>query len=66
MPPIRAAILEGLETLGLELDRSANDALQQGEGRISAASSKIEIRVVPPDEESIIARDAIALLSAKS
>jgi acetate kinase len=28
-------------------------------------SSKIEIRVVPPDEESIIARDAIALLAAK-
>lgn len=66
MPPIRAAILEGLEMLGLELDRSANDALQQGEGRISGTSSKIEIRVVPPDEESIIARDAIALLTAKS
>jgi acetate kinase len=65
MPPIRAAILEGLEELGLELDRSANDALRQGEGRISMKSSKIEIRVVPPDEESIIARDAIALLAAK-
>jgi acetate kinase len=66
MPPIRAAILEGLETLGLELDRPANDALQQGEGRISAKSSNIEIRVVPPDEESVIARDAIGLLDSKS
>jgi acetate kinase len=66
MPPIRAAILEGLETLGLELDRSANDALEAGEGRISVNGSKIEIRVVPPDEESIIARDAIDLLTAKS
>ena len=66
LPPIRAAILEGLETLGLELDRSANDALRQGEGRISGTGSRIEVRVVPPDEESVIARDAIALLAAKS
>ena len=63
MPRVRAGILGGLEELGLELDPSANDALQGGEGRISASGSKIEIRVVPPDEESIIARDAIILLT---
>ncbi len=66
MPTVRAAILEGLEGFGLELDPSANDALGEGEGRISATSSKIEIRVVPPDEESVIARDAIDLLAGKS
>lgn len=63
MPRVRAGILEGLGELGLELDASANDARRGGEGRISAESSKIGIWVLPPDEESVIARDAIALLS---
>jgi len=65
-PSIRAAIVDGLEELGLRLDPARNRALRGGEGRISAEGSKVEIRVVTADEESIIARDAVALLTEKS
>ena len=61
-PAIRAAIVDGLEELGLELDPFRNEGLRGEEGRISAEESRIEIRVVATDEESVIARDAIGLL----
>jgi acetate kinase len=60
---IREAMLEGLEDLGLPLDRSANDAVRGRIGRISTLGSRIEAWVVPTDEEAVIARDAAALLA---
>jgi acetate kinase len=63
MPAIRAAILEGLEELGLRLDPSRNEKQREGDGRISADDSKIDIWALATDEESVIARDAIALLA---
>ena len=65
MPRVRAAILDGLDEMGIALDASRNSARKQGEGLISAPGSKIEAWVVPPDEESVIARDAIALLTRR-
>lgn len=59
---IRSAILEGLEDLGISLDGARNDGIRGGIGRITADGSKIEAWVVPTDEESVIARDASALL----
>jgi acetate kinase len=66
MPAIRAAILEGLEELGLRLDLSRNDKQRDGDGRISADDSRIDIWALATDEETIIARDAIALLRQSS
>jgi acetate kinase len=63
MPSVRAGILEGLEELGLKLDRSRNQGQQKGDGRISADDSRIDIWAFATDEESIIAGDAIALLT---
>ena len=62
MPAIRAAILDGLEELGLRLDRSRNEKQLEGDGPISAGDSRIEAWALATDEESVIARDAIALL----
>jgi acetate kinase len=59
---IRASILEGLEELGITLDRERNDRVREGLGRISADGSRIEAWVVPTDEEAVIAQDAAALL----
>lgn len=64
-PAIRAAILAGLEGLGLRLDPDLNAGLREGEGRISADESKISVFVITTDEESVIARDAMALLAGK-
>ena len=62
-PAMRAAILEGLEGLGLRLDPNRNASPGDWGGRISADESKIEIRALSTDEESIIASDTVELLS---
>lgn len=50
---IRAAILEGLGHLGLELDPAANDAHAQ---RVSPIAARVPVLVIPTDEEWMIAR----------
>jgi acetate kinase len=63
MPSVRAGIVEGLDELGLKLDRSRNEKQRKGDGRISTDDSRIDIWALATDEESVIASDAIALLT---
>ncbi len=49
----RAMVCERLRWLGVELDPAANAG---GAGRISPPASRVEVRVVPTDEEAMIAR----------
>ncbi|AWM28627.1 acetate/propionate family kinase [Sinorhizobium fredii] len=58
--PIRARIAEGLAWLGAELDLAANDA---GGALISTATSRVALHVIPTDEELMIARHTLALIS---
>ena len=58
---VRHLILSGLETLGLVLDPARNRGA--GERRISADTSSVGIRVIPTDEESLIARDTARLFN---
>lgn len=60
---IRAAVCDGLGELGIELDPDANHRAA-GEMQISAAGSKIQIWVIPTNEEMIVARQAKKLLEA--
>ena len=62
---VRERILSGLEWCGLVLDRDANNAAQ-GETRISAPESRIEVWVIPVDESQVLAQEAIAFLPASS
>ena len=57
--PIRAAICAHLSWLGLKLSPEANDA---NEPAISAPDSTIEVRIIPTDEELMIARHSYDLL----
>lgn len=57
--PIRARICDGLEHLGLALDPAQNAAHA---ALISAATSRVAVRVIPTDEELMIARDTAAAL----
>jgi acetate kinase len=50
---VRARIANGLEFLGIELDAARNAA---NAGVISSASSRVTVRVIPTDEEIMIAR----------
>jgi acetate kinase len=59
VPAVRARALAGLEGLGLRLDLAANDAAR-APARISHPTSAIEAWVVPTDEETILAEEAIA------
>ena len=55
---LRAAVCANLDFCGLELDPTANAATRATETVISTPSSKIEVRVIPTNEEIIIARNA--------
>ncbi|APG84941.1 acetate kinase AckA [Sinorhizobium americanum CCGM7] len=59
--PIRARIAERLAWLGAELDPAANEA---GAALISSAASRVALHVIPTDEELMIARHTLALISA--
>ena len=55
---IRARVCAGLEWMGIAFDASANTSLTNGrEGRFSTADSRVELWVIPTDEELLIARD---------
>ncbi len=54
--PVRAGALQGLEFLGVRLDRRRNEA---GESIISADDSRVTVLVVPTHEELHIARQAV-------
>ena len=60
-PSMRARIAERLAWLGGALDPAANAT---GAMRISAPGSRLAMYVVPTDEELMIARHTVALLSA--
>ncbi len=61
-PEIRAGICEGLGFIGLELDPSRNAASQPV---ISSNQSRIIVRVIATDEESVMAQIVCKLLSAQ-
>ena len=57
----RQAVCRDLQELGIELDADANQNAQ-GEAKISSASSRTQIWVVPTNEELIVARQTKQLL----
>ena len=52
-PVIRARCCDGLAFLGIELEEERNDG---NEGIISSDTSRVKVRVLPTDEESMIAK----------
>jgi len=57
-PAVRQRICEGLDCLGITIDKESNRKLKPGhEGEIQAAESKLKILVIPTNEELLIARD---------
>ncbi|MGE9291515.1 MAG: acetate/propionate family kinase, partial [Puniceicoccales bacterium] len=59
---IRAKVLDRLTGLGIEIDPDRNAGIRGVEGLIGSADSKVEILVIPTDEEGEIARDAYRLI----
>lgn len=56
-PLVREKSLEGLEEMGIILDREKNSSTTDSEGEISSRESKIKVFVIPTNEELGIALD---------
>ena len=62
-PTVRADVCEGLEFLGVKLDKRANKGKNDGSIReISTAASKVKVLVIPTNEELVIARETAELV----
>ncbi len=61
---VRAAVVAGLEGLGISVDPARNEAASSGARIISPAGSPVTVAVVPTNEELEIARQTVALLDA--
>ena len=62
-PPVRARICAGLGFLGIELEDKRNAA---NAGVISTDASRVAVRVIPTDEELMIARSVCRVLGLGS
>jgi acetate kinase len=56
---VRERVLEGMEWIGVELDRTAN---RQNALVISSERSRVRVFVIPTDEEAMIARHTLSIL----
>lgn len=61
-PEVRAEALANLENLGIKLDSELNN-VRGKEQKISTKDSKVEVWVVPTNEELLIARDTLNIIS---
>ncbi len=59
---LRAKVLNNLTFLGIELDAEANKVRSGDPRRISTAESKVQVLVVPTNEELVIARDTYRIV----
>jgi acetate kinase len=65
-PTLRAAVVEGLGGLGLQVDSERNGVPSKVARVISPEASPITIAVIPTNEELAIARETVALLESRS
>ncbi|MDK4487520.1 acetate/propionate family kinase [Fusobacterium necrophorum] len=62
---IREKVLEGLEFLGVKLDKEVNAVRKKGNVKLSTEDSKVLVYKIPTNEELVIARDTFAIVSGK-
>ena len=61
---VRAQICEGLSWLGIEIDQERNAVHSGGrEGQISTDTSRVAVYVIPTNEELLIARDTVRVVT---
>ncbi len=63
---LRQDICENLDQLGIDLDPEKNRATQATEAIISTPASRVNIMVIPTNEELVVAREAKRLLESSS
>ena len=58
----REAALEGLEFLGVELDKEVNNKMRGEEAVLSTPNSRVKVLLIPTDEELMIASDTYEIV----
>jgi len=58
---LREQICGGMSQLGVQLDRTANEAATGNEAAISASGSRVKVFVIPTNEQVAIAKDTYEL-----
>ena len=61
----RETVCSGMEFCGIKLDKELNAKVHGTETIISAPDSKVKVIVVPTNEELVIARDTVAIVTGK-
>lgn len=64
--PMREAVCEGLEFMGIKFDKSANYGVKGHDKVLSTPDSKVKVVVASTDEELVIASDTFRLLKKRS
>jgi acetate kinase len=59
---VRARICDDMQWCGVVLDEARNAAANGREGEVSAPGSRIQVWVIPTDEELVIARDTASVV----
>ena len=60
---VREAVCENMDFFGIKIDKELNKSIRGKLQKISTPDSKIEVWIVPTNEELLIARDTLALIS---
>lgn len=61
----RETVCAGMEPFGIELDKEINNKTHGTETILSTPESKVKVLVVPTNEELVIARDTVALVTGQ-
>ena len=62
-PDVREQVCSDMEVLGIKIDTVANAGVHGKLCKVSRSDSKVQVWVVPTNEELLIARDTLALIS---
>lgn len=62
-PWLRRQICDSFAYMGLKLDNGANEAARSSDAIISAADSSVKVAMIPTNEELVIARDTMHIVS---
>ena len=60
---VREQVCQNMDYFGIKIDEALNRTIRGKLTKISTPDSKIEVWIVPTNEELLIARDTLALIS---
>jgi acetate kinase len=63
VPAVRQRMLAGMGWAGIEIDATANDAARGQEARIDSSRQPVRVYVIPAEEEGVLARAALAIMT---